>query len=126
MVPDATARSWTGSAPSSPTAGPLRPAEIEHDAKEGARGPWWDWDVVKHALEYLWLFGEVAIAGRRGFERRYALAEQVHPRTGARVTRRARRCDPRARSGVRPGRTASATASDLADYWRIEGSAARS
>ena len=60
--------------------GPLRPAQIEHDAHQGARGPWWDWDVVKHALEYLWLFGEVAIAGRRGFERRYGLAEHVIPR----------------------------------------------
>jgi len=36
--------------------GPLRPAQIEHDAKESARGPWWDWDVVKQALEYLWMF----------------------------------------------------------------------
>ncbi|WP_240658689.1 DNA glycosylase AlkZ-like family protein, partial [Microbacterium sp. CPCC 204701] len=59
--------------------GPLRPAQIEHDAKKGPRGPWWDWDVVKHALEYMWMFGEVAIAGRRGFERRYALAEDVIP-----------------------------------------------
>ncbi len=59
--------------------GPLRPAQIEHDAKQTHRGPWWDWDVVKHALEHLWWFGEVAIAGRRGFERRYALAADVIP-----------------------------------------------
>ena len=61
-----TARSSTGCAPSSPTADRCGPAQIEHDAKKGARGPWWDWDVVKHALEYLWMFGEVAIAGGAG------------------------------------------------------------
>lgn len=98
--------------------GPLRPAQIEHDAKKGARGPWWDWDVVKHALEYLWLFGEVAIAGRRGFERRYALAEHVIPAEvlAAPVPR-----DDAVRELVRRAARAYgvATAGDLADYWRI-------
>jgi uncharacterized protein YcaQ len=98
--------------------GPLRPAQIEHDAKKGARGPWWDWDVVKHALEYLWLFGEVAIAGRRGFERRYALAEQVIPHDvlASPVPR-----DDAIRELVRRAARAYgvATAADVADYWRI-------
>jgi len=98
--------------------GPLRPAQIEHDAAGGQRGPWWGWNDVKLALEYLWLIGDVAIAGRRGFERRYALADQVIPapvlaspvaRPDAirELVRRAARA-----YGV-------ATASDLADYWRI-------
>ena len=98
--------------------GPLRPAQIEHDAKEARRGPWWDWDVVKNALEYLWLFGEVAIAGRRGFERRYGLAEQVIPShvLASPVDR-----DDAVRELVRRASVAYgiATASDLADYWRI-------
>jgi len=98
--------------------GPLRPAQIEHDAKKAARGPWWDWDVVKHAFEHLWLFGEVAIAGRRGFERRYALAEQVIPRDvlEAPVPR-----DDAVRELVRRAARAYgvATAADIADYWRI-------
>lgn len=98
--------------------GPLRPAQIEHDAKKGARGPWWDWDVVKHALEYLWMFGEVAIAGRRGFERRYALAEHVIPSDilAAPVPR-----DDAVRELVRRAARAYgvATAADIADYWRI-------
>ena len=59
--------------------GPLRPAEIDHDARSGSRGSWWGWDDVKNGLERLWLFGEVAIAGRRGFERRYALTSDVLP-----------------------------------------------
>lgn len=98
--------------------GPLRPAQIEHDARKGARGPWWDWDAVKHALEYLWLFGEVAIAGRRGFERRYALASDVIPREALEspVPR-----DEAIRELVRRAARAYgvATAADVADYWRI-------
>ncbi|WP_091707056.1 winged helix-turn-helix domain-containing protein [Microbacterium sp. cf046] len=99
--------------------GPLRPAQIEHDAKKAARGPWWDWDVVKNALEYLWLFGEVAIAGRRGFERRYGLAEHVLP---ADVLAAPVDTSDAIRELI--GRAAKAhgvgTASDLADYWRIK------
>lgn len=98
--------------------GPLRPAQIEHDARGAARGPWWDWDVVKHALEYLWLFGEVAIAGRRGFERRYAMAADVIP--GDILARPVAREDA-VRELVRRAAAAYgvATAADLADYWRI-------
>lgn len=97
--------------------GPLRPAELRADAPR-ERGTWWDWDDVKLALEHLWRVGDVAISGRRGFERRYALEEQVIPR-GVRerevtpedairelVSRAARS------SGV-------ATERDLADYYRI-------
>lgn len=103
--------------------GPLRPAQIEHDAKQAARGPWWDWDVVKRALEFLWLFGEVAIAGRRGFERRYGLVEQVIPADA--LDREVPRTDA-IRELVRRAATAYgvATASDLADYWRITDRAA--
>ena len=98
--------------------GPLRPAQIEHDAAGGQRGPWWGWNDIKLALEYLWLVGDVAIAGRRGFERRYALAEQVIPASvlASPVAR------PDAiRELVRRATRAYgvATASDLADYWRI-------
>ncbi|MEV8266062.1 crosslink repair DNA glycosylase YcaQ family protein [Microbacterium sp. NPDC076911] len=98
--------------------GPLRPAQIEHDSKRATRGPWWDWDAVKRSLEYLWLFGEVAIAGRQGFERTYALAEDViAPETMARSVSR----QDAIRELVRRASRAYgvATAADLADYWRI-------
>lgn len=99
--------------------GPLRPAEIERDAEKAVRGPWWDWDGVKNALEYLWLFGEVAIAGRRGFERRYGLAEHVLPAEvlAAPVPRDAAVRELIARAARAYG---VGTASDLADYWRIK------
>lgn len=99
--------------------GPLRPAEIERDANTAARGAWWDWDAIKNALEYLWLFGEVAIAGRRGFERRYGLAEHVLPAEvlAAPVPREAAIHELIARAAKAYG---VGTASDLADYWRIK------
>lgn len=98
--------------------GPLRPAQIESDAHRGRRGPWWDWDVVKRALELMWRFGEVAIAGRRGFERRYALAEDVIP---AHLRETVVPREDAIRELVRRAARASgiATASDLADYHRI-------
>lgn len=103
--------------------GPLRPAEIERDAQRGPRGPWWDWDGVKRALELLWLIGEVAVAGRRGFERRYALAADVIPASA--LEREVARPD-----AIRElvARAASAygvaTEADLADYWRLRDRAA--
>ncbi|TQK20012.1 hypothetical protein FBY40_2531 [Microbacterium sp. SLBN-154] len=98
--------------------GPLRPAEIERDARRSPRGGWWEWDVVKEALEFLWLFGEVAIAGRRGFERRYGLAVDV---LGADLAgREVPRLDAIRELVRRAARAYGvATAADLADYWRI-------
>ncbi len=98
--------------------GPLRPAEIDHDARSGSRGSWWGWDDVKNGLERLWLFGEVAIAGRRGYERRYALASDVLPASAleSTVPRQEAVSELIRRAAVAYG---VATAADLADYWRI-------
>ena len=98
--------------------GPLRPAEIEHDARRGSRGSWWGWDDVKNGLERLWLVGDVAIAGRRGFERRYALASDVLPPSALETTvaRQVAVTELVRRAAVAYG---VATAADLADYWRI-------
>lgn len=97
--------------------GPLRPAEIERDV-EASRGPWWGWDDVKRALEMLWRFGEVAIAGRNGFERRYGLAEHVIPHEHL---ERVVAPDDAVRELVRRAALAYgvATASDIADYHRL-------
>ncbi|WP_232531922.1 winged helix-turn-helix domain-containing protein [Microbacterium halophytorum] len=98
--------------------GPLRPSEIESVVRRGSRGPWWDWDHAKRALEMMWRFGDVAIAGRDGFERVYALTEHVVPTSllGTDLP------EPDAvRELVR--RAASsygvATVSDLKDYYRL-------
>lgn len=98
--------------------GAVRPAEIETDAHRATKGPWWDWSGVKRALEILWLTGEVAIAGRRGFERRYALARDVIPAGVLALEIPARDA---IRELVRRAARAYgvATAADLADYYRL-------
>ncbi len=97
--------------------GPSRPADIRGEAPR-PRGPWWDWDEVKHALEFLWRVGEVAIAGRVGFERRYALAEDVIP---AEVRAREIPREDAVRELVRRAVRAHGvgTAADIADYYRL-------
>ena len=58
--------------------GPLAAAELADPGKGSGR--WWGWGAGKATLEYLYDSGLVAIAGRRGFERLYDLAERVIPR----------------------------------------------
>ena len=97
--------------------GPLRPVDLRDDAPR-ERGTWWDWDDVKLALEHLWRTGDVAISGRRGFERTYALAEHVVPDA---VRAQSIPRDAAIRELVRRASASSgvATQSDLADYYRI-------
>lgn len=97
--------------------GPLKPSEIASIEREARRGPWWDWDHVKRALEHLWGIGEVAIAGRDGFERVYGLASQILPDEVLFDLPR----DEAVRELVRRAARASgvATISDLNDYYRL-------
>ena len=60
--------------------GPLKSADFEH---EGERGTWWAWKPAKAALEALWRAGELAIAGREHFAKRYDLAERIFPEAHA-------------------------------------------
>ncbi|HWU46702.1 MAG TPA: crosslink repair DNA glycosylase YcaQ family protein [Humibacter sp.] len=98
--------------------GPLAASEIEHDANV-RRGPWWGWSDVKRALEYMFYFGEVAIAGRTRFQRRYALAEQVlsHDILNRRLEKPDAVLELIRRSARAHG---IGTARDLADYYRIK------
>lgn len=102
--------------------GPLRPADLRADAPR-ERGTWWDWDDVKVALEHLWRTGDVAISGRRGFERTYALAEHVIPDAiRAQHVPRAEAIRELVRRAARS--SGVATQADLADYYRIRDRAA--
>jgi uncharacterized protein YcaQ len=58
--------------------GPVTAAELSNPGKRSSK--WWGWGTGKAMLEYLYDSGLVAIAGRRGFERLYDLAERVIPR----------------------------------------------
>jgi uncharacterized protein YcaQ len=57
--------------------GPLSAAQLSEPGQRS--GKWWGWGNGKVALEHLYNSGLVAIAGRRGFERQYDLAERVVP-----------------------------------------------
>jgi uncharacterized protein YcaQ len=45
----------------------------------GAGKGYWEWTPAKRVLDALWTAGQLAIAGRNGMERRYALPERVLP-----------------------------------------------
>ena len=49
-------------------------------AFEGKSEPMWGWKPAKRALEHLFAAGEIAIAGRQGFQRLYDLPERVIPK----------------------------------------------
>jgi uncharacterized protein YcaQ len=99
------------------THGPLAASDIEHEANV-RRGPWWGLSDVKEALEFLFLFGDVVTAGRKGFERVYALPEQILPTAllDAEVP-----ADEAQRELVRRAVRAYGvgTAKDIADYYRL-------
>jgi uncharacterized protein len=56
--------------------GPLTASEVEQEPSV-RQGPWWGWSATKEALELLFRAGDLVSAGRKGFERRYGLPEQV-------------------------------------------------
>lgn len=102
--------------------GPRLVRELEH-GPSGARGPWWDWSHTKRAVEMLFATGEVAVAGRQSFQRRYALAEQVLPESALRSVSREdaqQRLVARAAQALGVG-----TLADLADYHRLKARDAR-
>ncbi|MDQ0745514.1 uncharacterized protein YcaQ [Clavibacter sp. B3I6] len=90
---------------------------VEHEANVRT-GPWWGWSDVKRALEALFAWGEIASAGRRGFERVYGLAEDVLP---ADVLAREVPEEDAVRELVRRAAVAHGigTAADLGDYHRL-------
>ena len=73
-------------------------------AFEGRSEAMWGWKPAKRALEHLFAAGEVAIAGRQGFQRVYDLPERVIPREALEAPAADRgRVPPRLRASGRPG-----------------------
>ncbi len=99
--------------------GPLPASKIERDASAPRRGSWWDWDEVKRGLERMFRVGDVVSAGRTGFERTYALPEQVMP--PGLWEQEIPRADAVHRLMERAARAHGiGTLSDLADYYRLK------
>jgi uncharacterized protein YcaQ len=105
------------------TRGPLAGGDFEHERAE-RKGSWWGWSDVKRALEFMFMYGEVVSGGREGFNRLYALPEQVLP---AKVRNKIE--DPIASRKKLLLKAAQAhgvgTAADLADYFRMNGPLAK-
>jgi uncharacterized protein YcaQ len=58
--------------------GPVVAADVSQ--REGRKGPWWDWDDAKVALEFLFQTGRLAVTRRdRDFAKVYDLPERVLP-----------------------------------------------
>ena len=58
--------------------GPLMSRDFETERRRPGGG-WWDWKPEKAALEYLWRAGELAVSGRRNFQKIYDLVERTIP-----------------------------------------------
>jgi uncharacterized protein YcaQ len=99
--------------------GPLTAGQLEADEKRAKDNWGWNWSDAKTTLEYLFYAGAVAVADRRNFERVYDLTERVLPErildlptpddedAHRELLLIAARCH-----GI-------GTASDLADYFRL-------
>lgn len=95
--------------------GPLAASEIELQPNV-RQGPWWGWSDTKWTLELLFRAGELVSAGRRGFERRYGLPEQVLGGPVDPVPKPEAIRELVRRSAVAHG---VAALPDLADYYRL-------
>jgi uncharacterized protein YcaQ len=95
--------------------GPLAASEVDHEGNVRS-GPWWGWSDVKHTLELLFAQGDLVTAGRKGFERRYALPEQVYAEPPAPVPEADAVRELVRRAAIAHGVAALA---DLADYHRL-------
>ena len=99
------------------SAGDLAAAHSGEKPKK--KGPWWDWDEAKAALEFLFWSGEVTTASRRGFERLYDVPERVIPSevlAQPTPTRAAAQRDLMLMAAESMG---VAAARDLRDYYRL-------
>jgi len=103
--------------------GPLPASAFEREA-ERARGPWWDWDEVKRGLERMFRVGELVSAGRKNFERIYALPSQILP---AELIEREVPIDEAKYQLMKRSARAHGigTLNDFADYFRIKQTQAR-
>lgn len=96
------------------------PVTVSDLADPGKRtGPWWGYGKGKIALEWLFATGRVAIADRRNFTRYYDVPERVLPASVLDVDSPGKEAAQRELLLVSAGAMGVATATDLADYYRI-------
>ena len=104
--------------------GPVTSTELDvvfSHIERGEREHWgWNWSAVKRSLEYLFWAGEITSAGRdSAFRRRYAAPEAVLPRSALNAPTPTRAEAHRELVAIAARALGVATASDLADYFRM-------
>ncbi len=99
--------------------GPLSAREVS-DAVSN-RGTWWSWSDAKVALEGLFAAGEVTVAERVNFERRYDLPERVLPAEIVAAPPVEEHEAKRELLRVSAAALGVGTANDLYDYFRLNG-----
>ena len=97
--------------------GPLSAGELSMGG--GRTGPWWGWNDAKKALEWLFWCGRLSARRRPTFEREYALPQRIVPASVLALP------TPDPAEQRRELLLRVATATDLADYFRIKAALAR-
>jgi uncharacterized protein YcaQ len=103
--------------------GPLGVSGLEQSGKRS--GSWWGWSEGKRALEWLFWTGVITTVTRKKFERVYDLAERAIPHQWFSAPTPAPDEAQRALLETAARALGVATASDLADYFRINITAAK-
>ena len=88
-------------------------------------GPWWDWSDSKKAVEWLFWSGRITSAGRRNFQRLYAVPERVLPQRVLAAPTPAVEDAQRDLVRIAARATGVATEPDLRDYFRLPAAEAR-
>ena len=99
--------------------GPLAAADLSNPGKRS--GNWWGWSAGKAALEHLYDSGLLAIAGRRGFERLYDLAERVIPQAAREAPAPPREAAMKELIGLAAQAQGVGTFGDLTSYFYVDG-----
>jgi uncharacterized protein YcaQ len=103
--------------------GPVTAAELERDLPRPEKVNWgWNWSDAKTALEWLFVAGEVAVAGRTStFARRYDAPERVLPRAVLDAPTPSEPDAFRELVGIAARALGVAAEPELRDYFRLTG-----
>jgi uncharacterized protein YcaQ len=91
----------------------------------GGGGGMWNWKPAKMVLDALWDRGELVIAGRRNFQRRYDLAERVIPKGVLHAPVPSEDETLRAFALLAVGARGALTEPAIREHWRLKGGRAR-